>query len=297
MNIFQNTQNLLPHHVKCCTSLLVFAYIASLSVAVAAITTHATEAGNPLSASDNKLPSGDLIAERINARDEGDMVTRTLTMQMINKNGQSRTRVTRGFRKYFDDEKRTVLFYISPRSVKDTAFLTYDYLGSEKQDDQWIYLPATRKVRRISAADRGDYFLGTDFTYEDIKKETKVEINDYHRQTVGEEKIDGKHCYIVESVPVNEKVKKELGYGKMRSWIDSEIWMVRKAQYWDTQDNLLKTTIFKEIKQHQNIWTPHIMEVENHKSGHKTIFTFSDIDYQSDIPDKLFSTNNLKRGL
>ena len=183
---------------------------------------------------DHSWPSGKEIAERINARDEGQSVSRNLLMEMIDKRGKKRVRETRGFRKYYGDEKRTVIYYLSPKNIKDTAFLTYDYPEANKDDDQWLYLPALRKVRRISASDRGDYFLGTDFTYEDIKLETRVSIEDYNRKTIGEGTIDGYECYIVENIPVSEKVAKELGYGSIKSWVDKDIWIIRKAEYTDT---------------------------------------------------------------
>ncbi len=245
----------------------------------------------------NDLPSGDEIARRINARNEGEAVSRNLTMELIDRRGKKRVRETRSFRKYYGEKKHTVIFYESPKNVKDTAFLTYDYPEANRDDDQWLYLPALRKVRRISASDRGDYFLGTDFTYEDIKKETKVSIEDYTRKTIGEEIIDGHRCYIVEAIPVNKKVAKELGYGRVVQWVDAEIWMARKSDFWDVRGNRLKTTHIKEIRQVQGIWTGHRLEVENHKTGHKTIFTFSDVDYESKVKDDLFTERSLRRGI
>ena len=244
-----------------------------------------------------ELPSGDEIATRINARDEGVSVARNLTMQMTDRRGKTRTRETRGFRKYYGEEKRTVIFYLEPRNVKDTAFLTYDYPEAGRDDDQWLYLPAMRKVRRISASDRGDYFLGTDLTYEDIKLETRVSMTDYTRKTIGEEEVDGHHCYLVESKPVNEETAKELGYGRVEQCVDSEIWIVRRAKFWDTGGNLLKTSHFSDIRQVQGIWTQHRIEVENHKTGHRTRFLFSGVDYQGGVSDNLFSRIALSRGL
>jgi len=246
---------------------------------------------------ENSLPSGDEIARRINARDEGQTVSRTLTMELIDRRGKRRTRETRSFRKYYGDEKRTVIFYRSPRNIKDTAFLTYDYPDPARDDDQWLYLPALRKVRRISASDRGDYFLGTDFTYEDIKKETKVSMEDYTRQTIGEEIIDGHRCYIVEATPVNEKVAKELGYGRVQRWVDADIWMVRKSEFWDVRGNKLKTIHIRDIRRVQGIWTGHQLEARNHKTGHQTIFTFSNVDYQGKVTDDIFTERALRRGI
>ncbi len=242
-------------------------------------------------------PNGDEIARRINARDEGVAVTRNLDMRMTDRHGKTRTRETRAFRKYYGDEKRTLIIYLKPRNVKGTAFLTWDYPDADKDDDQWLYLPAMRKVRRISASDRGDYFLGTDLSYEEIKLESRVAIDDYRRKTIGEDEVDGHHCYVVESIPVDAKIARELGYAKVEQCVDSEIWMVRRARFWDTHGKPLKTAYFRDIRRVQGIWTQHRIEVENHKSGHKTLFLFSDVDYAAGVPDNRFSRNALKRGL
>lgn len=241
-------------------------------------------------------PSGDEIVANINARDEGEFVTRRLTMQLIDRRGKQRTRDTFGYRRYFGDEKRSIIYYLSPANIKDTGFLTFDYADPAKDDDQWLYLPAARKSRRISSSDRGDSFLGTDLSYEDMKKESKISAEDYTHKTVGEEEFDGHHCYIVESIPVDEKTAKELGYGKVRGWVDSKIWIVRKSEFWDERMNPLKTMHASDIREIDGIWTVHRMEVKNQKTGHTTLFSFMDIDYETQVPDDVFSERALRRG-
>ncbi len=246
---------------------------------------------------DDQLPDGDTIVQRINARDEGESVSRDLKMEMTDKRGKTRLRETHGYRKYYGDEKRTIIIYQSPKNVKGTGFLTFDYADAQQDDDQWLYLPAMRKVRRISASDRGDSFLGTDFSYEDIKLETRVSLSDYTRKTIGEDIINDFHCLIVEMTPINEDVAKELGYGKGEVCVDDTIWIVRRSRLWDTKGNPLKTIYSNDIKQVQGIWTVHSMLVENHKTEHKTTFTFTNVDYQTPVKDSVFSQGSLKRGL
>lgn len=243
------------------------------------------------------LPDGREIMQKVVDRDEGQWVTRTLIMEMTDRSGTTRKRETAAFRRYYGEEKRTVMFYKSPTNVKGTGFLTYDYPEADRDDDQWLYLPALRKVRRISASDRGDYFLGTDLTYEDMKKENKVALEDYNFTTLGQEEVDGHFTYIVEGTPVSAEIAKELGYSKVIWRIDSEIWISRKAEMWDVNGNPLKTIRSTEIEAVDGIWTVHRIHVENHKTGHQTLFRFSDIDYQTEIKDKIFKTRNLKRGL
>lgn len=243
------------------------------------------------------LPAGRWVIEQVNAVDEGPYVTRKLSMTMVDRRGKKRQRQTLSYRKYFGEEKRTVLFYLEPRNVKDTGFLTYDYRAAGVDDDQWLYLPALRKARRISASDRGDYFLGTDFTYEDIKKEGKIELGDYHFKTLSKDVIDGKEAVLVEALPIDEATAKELGYGKVHTWVDPSNWLVVKARYWDVKLNDLKTLRISDIRQVDGIWTRHHLEIKNHKTGHYTEFVFSEVDYQLPVKDQVFSRHALTRGI
>jgi outer membrane lipoprotein-sorting protein len=242
------------------------------------------------------LPSGDELARRINARDEGNQVSRRLVMELVDKGGDVRMRETRSYRKYFGGEKRSVLFFDSPKNLKDTAFLTFDHPEPDRDDDQWLYLPALRKSRRISGADRGGAFLGTDFSYEDIKKETKIGIEDYTRKTLRREALAGRDCFVLELVPVSRDVARELGYGQVLLWVDPELWLVRKAEYWDENGAPLKTVRVEEIDEVDGIWTPQRLEATNHRTGHRTVIRFLDVDYESELPDDLFTERALERG-
>ena len=244
----------------------------------------------------SELPDGKTLVEQVNALNEGEHVIRNLHMKMIDRRGKERERDTISFRKFFGEDKKTILFYKSPSNVKDTAFLTFDYKDESVDDDQWLYLPALRKVRRISASDRGDYFLGTDFTYEDIKKEGKVAIEDYTYKTVGREILNDIDTYKVEATTVDDETSKELGHSKFLMWIDSEIKIVRKSIFFDLNGNKLKTVKTGDIRKVDDIWTRHKLNVQNHKTGHQTIFTFSEVDYISSVDDRLLNKQSLMRG-
>ncbi len=241
--------------------------------------------------------TGTVVMQKVVARDDGEFVSRNLTMELTDRRGKSRVRTTRGYRKYYGTEKRTVLFYTSPANVKDTGFLTYDYLDTEVDDDQWLYLPAARKIRRISASDRGDYFLGTDFSFEDIKNEAKPSLADYQHLRLEDSVVDGKPCIVVEGIPVSEKVARELGYSRVVTHVDPDIWMARKTEFWDIKGNPLKVIKASDIVLVDGIWTTHRLMAENLKTGHKTIFTFSDVDYRSPVEDDWFESRKLRRGL
>lgn len=251
----------------------------------------------PADSTAQSLPSGQSIANNTYARNEGVSLSRTLTMELKDKRGKIRVRKTTSLRKYFGDEKRLVIFYQTPKSVMGTAFLTYDYPDPSIDDDQWLYMPALRKTRRISAANRGDYFLGTDLTYEDIKLETRISRDDYNYKTIGKELINGHECYVLEATPINDDIAKELGYSKAKLWVDAKIWMLRKADSWDIAGNHLKTIEISDVKKVQGIWTYHQIHAKNHKTNHETIFRLSDIDYQTEISDNTFTKGTLVNGL
>jgi len=245
---------------------------------------------------DTALPTGNEIIAQLNARDDGQQVTRVLKMELIDRHGKARVRETLGYRRYYGDEKRTVLFYQSPSNVKGTGFLTYDYPQADTDDDQWLYLPALRKVRRISSSDRGDYFLGTDLTYEDIKKESRVAAEDYAFTTLGSTEVDGHLTYQVEGLPVDAETAQELGYSRVLWNIDPAIWMSRKTEMWDINGNPLKVVRSENIENIQNIWTALRLSAVNHKTGHSTVFTFSEVDYRTPVDDSMFEQRALRRG-
>ena len=175
--------------------------------------------------------------------------------------------------------------------------MTYDYENVEKEDDQWLYLPALRKVRRISSKDRGDYFLGTDFTYEDVKKEGKISIAEYEFTTEAMEVVEDEIVIKIIGTCRTDEIAKELGHSKVVMWIDPEINIVRKSLFFDLNGNKLKTIYVSDIRNIDGKWTRHFLRAENHKTGHQSIFKFDWVDYQSEIPDRVFSKRALSKGL
>jgi len=242
------------------------------------------------------LPDANWVVEQINAVEEGRQSSSRLSMTLIDRRGKVRQRETISFRQYVGEEKQTVLYYLSPRNVKNTAFLIHDFPEVERDDDQWLYLPALRKARRISASDRGDYFLGTDFTYEDIKKEGKFEIADFSFKTLAKETLNGVDTIKLEAQPIDKKTARELGYGRQEIWVDTSNWIILKSEYWDIKLNPLKTLSVSDIRKIEGIWSRHNLKMTNHKTGHSSEFIFSDISYNKSIKNSVFTRQALSRG-
>jgi hypothetical protein len=242
------------------------------------------------------LPPGDEIARRVNARDDGHAASRTLVMELVDRGGATRTRVTRALRRDFGDERRSVLFFEEPANVRGTAFLAHDHADPARDDDHWLYLPALRKSRRVASAERGRSFLGTDLSYEELKKETRLNLEDFHWRTIGEEEVEGRRCFAVEGVTVDEATSRELGYGRVLMRVDAEIWLPRLVEFWTPAGTPLKAIRVLEVREVQGIWTPHRIEAVNHESGHRTNLIFRDVDYRAELPEDLFTEDALRRG-
>jgi hypothetical protein len=246
-------------------------------------------------AAEPALP-GDEIARRINARDDGEMLTRRVVMELVERDGTVRTRITRSYRRRFAADSRSVIFFDEPANLAGTALLTWDYGDPSRDDDQWLYLPALRKSRRVALADRGRAFLGTDFSYEDMKKETRVSLEDYRFESAGEEAVDGQHCWVVEAVPVGDAEARELGYGRLRLRVDSALWIPRWIEYWDPDGAPLKSVRLRAIEVTDGIWSPRRIEAENLQTGHRTTLRFEAIDQKTPVPEDLLTEAGLRRG-
>lgn len=240
--------------------------------------------------------TADEILADVNGRDEGITQIRDANLTLTDKNGKTRNQVVRVYRKYYGEEKRTVIFYLEPANVKDTGFLTFDYPEVDKEDDQWLYLPAMRKVRRISAANKGDYFLGTDLTYDDLKRDAKVSTHEYTWTLKGEEAVAGKPCHVLEGTPKTDKIADELGYSKALIYVDPETNIIVRYDYWDVNGNALKRIENQDVRQIDGIWTANRIHVANHKTGHSTLLEFTSTTYTEEIDDNLFSDRVLLRG-
>jgi hypothetical protein len=108
------------------------------------------------------------IMKKVDARDEGNTLEQDMMMVLIDKNGKERTRDLKSYAKDFGEDNHRTMFFKSPADVKNTAFLTYDYDDGAKDDDQWLYLPALKKVKRIPSTDKSSSFMGSDFSYFDM---------------------------------------------------------------------------------------------------------------------------------
>ncbi len=237
------------------------------------------------------------IAKNVAARQEGASARRVIDIVLTDRRGRTRERRALVLKQNGDDARHTRITYLAPKAVRNVSFLSHDFQESQKADDRWLYIPATRKVRRIPASDRGDYFLGTDFTYEDIQSELKFDLADYQFEYRGQQTSDGKLQHRLSGAPIDEQTAKQLGYGAFDATVDESNWMPVRVDFFDLSDELLKTITVNVVEQIDGIWTATDIEAVNHKTGHQTRFRFKDVSYPSSLPAAVFDAPSLSRGL
>lgn len=247
-------------------------------------------AGIGLSIYAGNEPSGREIVKMVRDRPDGDSRHSVMRMKLINKRGRSRIRKFESWSMDIGRDTKTILFFKSPPDVSGTGFLTWDYDDPDKEDDRWLYLPAMKKTRRISGnSAKSENFMGSDFTYDDMGNRN---IDEDKHKLLKSEKIGGRDCWVVESVP---KGGDEV-YSKKISWISKNDLIGLKMEFYDNMGGLLKTLTVSDIRKVKNIRTAHKLVMDNYRTRHKTIITIDEIEYDIDIKEKMFTVAKLQRG-
>lgn len=233
--------------------------------------------------------TGKDIVREATDQNEADSTHSLINLKLVEKNGSTGERIIEMFgKKNSKDESMALIIFHSPASVKNTRFLSLENEG--RSSDQWIYLPALKRVRRISASEGGKSFMGTDLTYDDMG--TRDIDADTHTLK-GEEKIDGRICYIVESIP---KDPEDSQYSRRVSWIDKDRMIPLKTELYDKDGKLLKILTTGNIKNIQGHWTPMKTTMKNVQTGHYTVIEVKKMVYNEKLPDGIFTSRFLQTG-
>ncbi len=230
------------------------------------------------------------IIEKVYNLPTGDDQTSDLTMTLINKSGKERIRKIKQFTKDMGDVEKSIMFFQSPADVKNTSFMSWTYDDESKSDDQWIYLPALKKVKRISSDSKSDYFMGSDFTYDDLGDR---KLDDDTHKLIGEETIDGVDYYRVESIPKDE----EYMYSKTKTWIRKDNFIGLKKEFYDEDEELLKILKIKKFEEISGFIVITRSEMENVQKNHRTTMVLGNVEINTNIPTSKFSERMMMRGI
>lgn len=190
-------------------------------------------------------------------------------------------------------DSRLMVRIVAPADVKGVGFLKHEHMDGE--DEQWIFLPALHKSRRLVANNKKDSFLGSDFSYGDILT-PKVTL--YRNKLIGSETVDGIDCHVIESIPVDDKVRREYDYGRKVQWIAKSNFHEVKIDYYDLAGALLKTQLVKGITQmgkDGSRWAATSREMVNHQTRHRSAFVANAAKADIAIPESTFTLRNLER--
>ncbi len=233
--------------------------------------------------------TGLAIARDSRAREEGfGNFAAQQTMVLRNKHGQeSRRRLQVKILEVAGDGDKSLFVFDEPRDVQGTALLVHAH--RESADDQWLYLPALKRVKRISSANRSGSFMGSEFAYEDM---TAQEVEKFTYRYLRDEACGDLTCTVTERYPVDKKS----GYSRQLVWRDKDELRVWQVHYFDRKDAHLKTLTLEDYEQYLGrFWRAATMTMENHLTGKSTVLTWSDFQFQTDLDDRDFTRTGLKR--
>jgi outer membrane lipoprotein-sorting protein len=207
-------------------------------------------------------------------------------MTLVNTKGYARTREVTIFAK--TDENgldKSLIRFLSPADVRGVGLLSID---TKERENQWLYLPALQRVRRISSSQKTDSFMGSDFSYEDLGSR---ELDDYDYTLAGEEELDGWMCYRIQAIPVERLKQAGTAYGRLEMWLEKEHFLSVRVDFHDPKGTLLKTMRMNELRQIEGSdrWRGYMIEMRDVKTGHRTELEYKRIRLNTGLEDELFT--------
>ena len=211
-----------------------------------------------------------------------------LTMRLRNKQGdESKRQMSNKTLEVENDGDKSLVIFNEPRDVKGTAFLSFTHKSGP--DDQWLYLPALKRVKRIASDNKSGPFMGSEFAYEDISSQ---EVEKYTYKYIKDENINEVDCFVIERYPADEKS----GYTRQVVWIDIDQYRTMKIDYYDRKNSLLKSLTYHDYNQYlDKYWRANKLSMVNHQTGKSTDLLFNDYKFANGFSESDFNQNSLKR--
>lgn len=259
------------------------------SLLLASVVAQGDDANKRIAEITDAKAKGLAVAKEMKARNTGwgDSEAK-MTMILRDKGGNETDRKVRvkSLEVEGDGDKGLSIFD-EPRDVEGTAFLTYSHI--EGNDDQWLYLPALKRVKRISSSNKSGPWMGSEFAYEDL---SSFEVEKYDYKFLREDEIEGEKVYVVESYPTYDNS----GYSKTITWVDQAHFRVHRIEFFDEKDDALKTMDVSEFKQYlDKFWRGHKQVMTNHQTGKSTVVKWSDYEFNTGLDENDFNKSSLKR--
>lgn len=226
------------------------------------------------------------IAKKVDKANE-DWKTESSEMEMtlVNAHGDEVVRKMKSASmEVAGDGDRSLIAFEWPADVKGTRMLTWAH--KKDNDDQWLYLPSLKRVKRISARSKTGSFMGSEFSFEDLGGR---ELEKFTYRFVKEEKLDGRDSWVVENTPTGES-----GYSKQVAWTDKEYLNATKVEFYDKKGALLKTMTLSGYTKTGSWWRPGKIEVVNHQTKKKSVLSWKGRQLGTALDPKDFDSENLE---
>ena len=208
-------------------------------------------------------------------------------MVLINASGQQSVRQLEMKTLEGDNGDKTISTFLTPADVKGTKTLTHEHVN--RDDDQWLYLPALKRIKRIASSNKSGSFMGSEFSYEDIGNQNYNKFT--YDAKVEEVELNGLKCYKGSRIPKDENS----GYTKQVSWVSMDNFLLQQVEYYDRKSELLKTAVFSEYKQIEGVWRVGKIEMQNHQNDKSTILTWNEEKIKVGLTAKEFNKRVLKQ--
>ena len=228
--------------------------------------------------------TGDELAQQMDGRKTPIDSKVDLLMTLTNKKGKTRTSSLRSINK--DDGEKQIIWFLSPADDKGVSFLKIEH--DDRDDEMRMWLPAFKKIRRISAKKRSDSFMGSDMSFEDLSSR---QMNEFQFFLIGQEVYESRTCHLLKSIP-NEHIRTE--YSHHVTWVDSTLLIPLKEESFDKSGQLLKEKYFSYtiIKEYHILTKVHVTNIQK---NHSTTLNFDNIELDTGVADDLFHERYLKR--
>lgn len=231
-------------------------------------------------------PSGQELAQLVYDRYVGEDAISRQIMELISVQGQKRIRELTITSRDHSGNRKTLLRFTSPAEIQGTGFLAIE--TGQGDTEQFLYLPALKRTRRIMTGQKGRSFVNTDFTFEDMERRP---VKDSEHAVIGEEVLGGVQCWILESRP---KPDKESQYTSVRAWVAREMLVPLRTDFYGDGKEPIKRYTVLQLENIQDIWTETKVVMEDLESGHKTVMETLEIKYNTGIPDNAFTQQALE---
>ena len=214
-------------------------------------------------------------------------------MTLVSKDGSQEVRQIKRYKRDVEEGSRVLLVFTEPAGVKGTALLTWE--NDAKDDDQWLYLPAVGDMKRIAEGGKRNYFMGTDYTYEDLTSESREKFT-YTREA--DAAFNEQDCYVVKAVAKDPKLIKETGYKSRTIWVRKDNFVIVRTDYMDRRGRPIKTQTHEQLQQVEgDLWRANVSIMKNTRKKHITaIQTLSRSFEENDVPTQNFTSRFITSG-